>query len=287
MISSWDDLRHLEALERLGSAKAAGRELGVAPSTVYRRVSALEQAVGFACLVRGKGITPAGRELADLARSTGASLRGIAARARVRREEARGTVTLTTIDGFAPLLVKPLGELSAANPMLKVHVHISDTGISLRKGEAEIGLSLVQSPRGELVGRRLFGIRFGVYGTRDLAAAPERARWVVLGAPLEGSWLGRWEQAHVPSERVAAATASRRLFVELVAAGVGIGLLPVPLAEGCPELVEIPSFRASTGGLERPAWLLFAPELRHDARVSTVVRVIAKHLRKQSVGAGA
>lgn len=278
MISSWDDLRHLEALERLGSAKAAGRELAVAPSTIYRRVSALEQSVGFACLVRGKGITPAGRELAELARSTGASLRGIAARALGRRDEARGTVTLTTLDGFAPLLSRPLAELSATHPLLKVHVHLSDTGLSLRRGEAEIGLSLVESPRGALVGRKLFRIRFGVYGTRDHAADPSRARWVVLGPPVEGSWLGRWEKAHVPSERVAAATASRRLFVDLVAAGVGIGLLPAPLADGRPELVEIPSFRASTAGLERPAWLLFAPELRRDARVSAVVRAVARHL---------
>ncbi|MRG97122.1 LysR family transcriptional regulator [Polyangium spumosum] len=282
MISSWDDLRHLEALERLGSAGAAGRELGVAASTVYRRIAALEQSVGFTCLVRGKGVTPAGRELAELARCTGTSLRGIAQRAKEQREEARGSVTLTTVDGFAPLLMAPLAELSASYPSLRVHVHISDAGLSLRKNQAELGLSLVQTPPSTLIGRKLFPIRFGVYGTATHVDAPERARWVVLGPPLEGSWLGRWENQHVPSGKIAAATASRRLFVDLVAAGVGIGLVPAPLAELRSELVELTSYRPLTAGLERPAWLLFPPELRQDVRVSTVAKVVAKHLTRST-----
>jgi DNA-binding transcriptional LysR family regulator len=280
MLSSWDDLRYLEAFERLGSAAAAGRELGVAPSTVYRRVTTLEGSVGFSCLVRGKGITSAGRELAEFARSTGATLAGIARRAKQQHEELRGTVTLTTIDGFAPLLAAPLADLSATYPHLRVDVHISDTGLSLRKNQADIGLSLLDTPPATLVGRRLFAIRFGVYGTRTLAADPEQARWVVLGHPLQKSWLGVWESSHAPRHKIAAATASRRLFVEMVAAGAGIGLLPAPLADSHPDLVEIRSFRPLTAGLQRPAWLLFAPELRDDARVSRVVRALARHLQR-------
>lgn len=280
MISSWDDLRHLEAFERLGSASAAGRELGVAASTVYRRIAALEASVGFACLVRGKGITPAGRELAELARATDVSLRGIEQRAKERHEDARGTVTLTTLDGFAPLLGPPLRELSADYPHLRVDVHISDTGLSLRKHQADIGLSLVQTPPGALIGRKLFSIRFGVYGVPALTAEPDRARWVVLGHPLEGSWLGRWEREHVPPSKIAAATASRRLLVDLVASGVGIGLLPAPLADPLSGLVELTSYRPLTAALERPAWLLFTPDLRGDARVATVVKVLARHLRR-------
>lgn len=278
MLSSWDDLRHLEALERLGSASAAARELGVAASTVYRRVAALEQAVGFACLVRGKGITTAGRELAALARSTGASLQSIAQRARTQRAEVRGEITLTTLDGFAPLLMAPLAELSASHPNLHVDVHISDTGLSLRKNQAELGLSLVEKPPGTLIGRKLFTIGFAVYGTRARVAEIERARWVVLGAPLENSWVGLWEAEHVPRGRIAASTASRRLFVDLVAAGVGLGLLPTLLADGHPELVELTAYRASTAALQRPAWLLYPPELRQDVRVAAVMKILSKHL---------
>jgi DNA-binding transcriptional LysR family regulator len=278
VISSWDDLRHLEAFERLGSATAAGRELEVAPSTVYRRIAALEGAVGFVCLVRGKGLTPAGRELAGLARNTATSLRGIARRATEERVEARGVVTLTTIDGFGPLLSAPLAELSARHPRLSVHVHVSDTGLSLRKGQAEVGLALLQKPPGTLVGRRLFPVRFGVFASRSMVSDAESARWVVLGPPLEKSWLGQWETKHVPRAKVASSSASRRLLIEMVASGVGIGLLPVPLAEQDPNLVELPAFRARAAELTRPAWLLFAPELRGDARITAVMEVLTRHL---------
>ncbi|MGZ3420094.1 MAG: LysR family transcriptional regulator [Polyangiales bacterium] len=275
---SWDDLRHLEALERLGSATAAGRELGVAASTIYRRVAGLEAAVGFVCLVRGKGVTPAGRELAALARTTGVALSGIARRALEQRDEVRGSVTLTTIDGFAPLLVAPLAALAASHPRLRVDVHISDAGLSLRRRQAEVGLSLLETPPPVLVGRKLFAVRFGVYGTKDLAQAPERARWVTLGAPLHTSWLGRWESEHVPKDKIAVATASRRLLVDLVSSGAGIGLLPVPLAD--PNLVEIKSFSAKTTELTRTAWLLTHPDVRDDARVRAVMKTLATHLRK-------
>jgi DNA-binding transcriptional LysR family regulator len=282
MLSSWDDLKYLEALHRLGSASAAGRELGVAPSTVYRRIVALETSVGFACVARGSGVTAAGRELVELARHTVTSLSEIAKRTRSRREEVAGTVILTTLDGFAPLLAAPLAELAHAHPRLRVDVHISDTGLSLRKRQADIALSLAAEPRPDLIAAKLFSIRFGVYGTRTLAAAPSAARWVVLGSPLERSWLAAWEQDNVPSEKIAAATASRRLLVELVQAGAGLGLLPAPLADGHPDLVELTQFREGTSSLTRNACLLYPADLKREARIATVVRVIIKHLRTGS-----
>jgi len=49
----WDDLRYLEALTRHGSATAAAREIGVAVSTVYRRLGALEESLGGPVVVKG------------------------------------------------------------------------------------------------------------------------------------------------------------------------------------------------------------------------------------------
>ncbi|AKT36463.1 LysR family transcriptional regulator [Chondromyces crocatus] len=282
MISSWDDLRYLEAFERLGTAGAAGRELGVAASTIYRRVAALEQSVGFPCLVRGRGITPAGRELAQLARTTGNSLQSIAQRASEQRDEVRGPVVFATLDGLEPLLSAPFAELSILHPQLRVDVHITAACPSQRDPPADLALTLLRKPPPTYVGRKLLTIRFGVYGTRALASDPERARWVVLGEPLDKSWIGRWEREHVPREQVAAVTTSRRMFLDLVTAGAGVGLLPEALAENHPELVELTSYRERSADLERPAWLLVPPELRNDVRITTVVKVLSKHLRRSS-----
>jgi DNA-binding transcriptional LysR family regulator len=275
---SWDDLRILEAVDRLGSARSAGHELGVAASTVYRRLASLESTVGFSCVLPGQGLTPAGRELAKLARGTGDALRALAQRANAERVDVRGVVRLTTIDGFAPLLTPAIADLANRYPNLRIEIHVSDVGLSLRKGQADIGLALLADAPPSLVGRKLFPIRFAVYARSGFPVDPRQARWVVLGPPLEASWLGEWEAKHVPRDRIVAATASRRLLVEMVAGGVGLGLLPAPLAEGRSDLVELEAFRARTNGLTRHAWLLYPETLRRDVRVAAVVGVLVSHL---------
>lgn len=278
MRPSLDDLRYLEALDRLRTATAAGRDLGVAPSTVYRRIAALEREVGFPCLARTRGITPAGRELAQLARTTIVTLAEIGRRARLQRESLTGTITLTTIDGFVPLLVKPLAALAARYPLLRVDVHVSEAGLSLRRQEADLGLALLDRPPPVLVGRKLFPVPFGVFGTHELAADPDRARWVVLGPPSHTSWLGRWERAHVPRDRIALATPSRRLLVDLISQGVGIGLMASRLAVDRPELVELRTYRAATAPLAVSAWLLAHPDRRRDPRIALVMKELARML---------
>ena len=51
--TSWDDLRFLLAVHRDRSFFAAGKSLGVAPSTVARRVEAIERRLGRVLVHRG------------------------------------------------------------------------------------------------------------------------------------------------------------------------------------------------------------------------------------------
>ncbi len=277
---SWDDLRHLEAVERLGSAAAAGRELGVAVSTVYRRVSALEEALDVRCYVRGEGVTPVARELAALARKTLSGLVEIRRRTREDHGEVRGRVTVTTIDGFMPLLIEPLRVLARRFPELQIDLDISNSGLSVRKGEAEIALSAVARPGNQLVGRRLFPIEFGVFGVPELVEQYRSASWITLAAPLHNTQIARWERSALPEGRVAISTASRRSFNDLVSAGVGIGVMPRKLAALDPVLVEVESYREATQELTTPAWLLTHPQLQKSTLVSTVLRTIADFLSR-------
>jgi DNA-binding transcriptional LysR family regulator len=130
------------------------------------------------------------------------------------------------------------------------------------------------------VGRKLFPVRFGVYANPTLAPRPDDARWVVLGSPLERSWLGKWEAEHVPKHRVAASTASRRLLLEMVSAGVGIGLVPEKLAVGRTDLVRLSQWNGRVAELTRQSWLLFPPALRDDARVKALMSVLTRHLSR-------
>jgi len=276
---SWDDLRHLESLDRLGSASAASRELGVAPSTIYRRITALEQAIGVVCYSqREGGVTRVGRELAELARKTKHSLSSIRQHAVESQESIGGQLTFTTLDGFAPLLTEPLAVLTQMYPELSIVLDVSPTGSSIRKGEADIALTSVDQPPRQLVGRKLFTAECGVYGTREHAEDPEHAPWVVLGPPLSASPLGRWERQQAKQTRIAVATSSRLTLNRLVAGGVGIGAIPHLLAAAHAELVEIESFREHAASLKIPAWLLTHPDLRASAAVKAVFQVVGDAL---------
>ncbi|MGH1346518.1 MAG: LysR family transcriptional regulator [Nannocystales bacterium] len=276
---SWDDLRHLECLDRLGSASAASRELGVAPSTLYRRITALEQAVGVVCYSqREGGVTRVGKELAELARKTKLSLSTIRQNAIESQESVSGQLTFTTLDGFAPLLSEPLAALTRMHPNLEIVLDVSPTGSSIRKGEADIALTSVDQPPRQLVGRKLFTAECGVYGTPEHVENLDDAPWVVLGPPLSASPLGRWEREQAKRTRIAVATSSRLTLNRLVAAGVGIGAIPHLLAAHHPELLEIESYREHASVLKIPAWLLTHPDLRASAAVKAVFGVVGDAL---------
>ena len=276
---SWDDLRFLESLDRLGSATAASRELGVAPSTLYRRIAALEEASGVVCYSqREGGVTRVGRELAELARKTRSSLVRVLRHANEVKGEIKGKVTLTTLDGFAPLLTEPLARLGELHPELEIVLDVSPRGSSIRKGEADIALTSLDQPPRQLVGRKLFTAQCSVYGLPVHADAWEDAPWVVLGPPLHASPLGRWERARARRTRVAVATASRLTLNRLVAAGVGLGAIPHLLAREYPELVEVEALRTDSPDLKLPVWLLTHPDLRGTSAVKAVMQVLGDAL---------
>ncbi|MDQ3037331.1 MAG: LysR family transcriptional regulator, partial [Myxococcota bacterium] len=98
----WDDLRVLLAIERAGSIARAARALGVAVSTVYRRLEALEAEHGLRAFDRQGGDvtwTETGRALVELAREVERRVGDVEARA--RDGESAGIVTLTAPDVIA------------------------------------------------------------------------------------------------------------------------------------------------------------------------------------------
>ena len=77
----WNDLRHVLALKREGSFAAAGRRLGLDPTTVARRLRAIERTLGARLFERGTEgemrPTPAGEVTADRAEAVEAEIGGL------------------------------------------------------------------------------------------------------------------------------------------------------------------------------------------------------------------
>jgi DNA-binding transcriptional LysR family regulator len=271
---SWDDLRYLEALVRQGGAPKAARELGVAASTVYRRIAALEKEIGSQCIVRGATdieLTETGRTLLGIARRTQTELVEARGAARERSESVRGVIGLTTVEEFLPLLVDPLAELAARYPELRIELHLADSGPSVRRREVDMAIGVMHHPPSGLWGRRLFRIEFGVFGTATQASASS-LRWIVRGSSVQHAPEAQWERKQ--AELIAIESESRIAMLTFVRNGVGVALIARRLAALYPELEEVESFRDSSRELTRDAWLLVHPDRRTDARV----RVLSKAL---------
>src|SRR6186713_2404712 len=143
---SWDDLRILLAVHRDKSFLAAGKTLGVAASTIARRVEAVERSLGRVLVHRGNDGTQLDSDALRLVALAEELELGLDSLIRDERNaEVSGTVRVSLSEGFVRPLVPLLARLHAKHPALRVEV-ISESRIAdLARGEADIGIRIARS----------------------------------------------------------------------------------------------------------------------------------------------
>ena len=256
---SWDDLRALEALDRLGDVRSAARETRQSLSTFYRRIGALEAGLGQLCLNRRADettLTPFGTSLAHIGRQVRGGLNGVFSRLRADEAVIAGTVSLTTVEALVPLVEPALVALTAAHPGLSIDLHPGDTGPSVRRREVDVALGVMKRPPEGCWGRRVGVLDAGVFGT--VASLKKPRRWVLRAASEASSPESAWERTHVTE--TPAFRAPFHTMVSLCVAGAGLALMPRLIAE----------HHASTRLLQRPLWCLTHPDLRKSTRVQAL-----------------
>jgi DNA-binding transcriptional LysR family regulator len=170
----WDDLRVFLAVARRGRLQAAGRTLGLDPTTAGRRIAALEAVLGTALFERsseGYALNEAGRGL--LAHAEAMEAQALAA-ADVRGEAERlsGTVRIGAPDGVSNyLLVDACDTLSRDNPELQVQVVALPRIFSLSTREADLTITVAPPAVGRLTVHKVADYELGLYASADLIAS--------------------------------------------------------------------------------------------------------------------
>ncbi|OJH42105.1 LysR family transcriptional regulator [Cystobacter ferrugineus] len=277
----WDDLRYFLAVHRHGTHAAAGRSLHVAPTTIGRRLAALEEALGVKLFQR----TPDGLVLGE----SGQVLRAHAERveAEVLASErsltgadrrVSGPVRLTAGDGMATHVLAPrLAELQLVHPELRVELRADNLAVDLSRREADVALRLFRPREQSLIARRLAPFTFGVYGGEPYFARRGRpsgmkdaARhdWLGPESAQDGTPPGQWLRRHIPDARVVLRSSATTVLMSACAAGQGLAVFPELLAASDPRLVPVlPRAALPT----RELWAVTHQDLRHSARVSAVM----------------
>ncbi|MBZ5708758.1 LysR family transcriptional regulator [Nannocystis pusilla] len=289
----WRDLRIALALARHVSLNEAGRALRLDPTTISRRISALEATTGTALFVRdaeGWRLTEAGRRVVDAAGRMATEVRELARDLEAASERAVGTVRLTTLDYIAASFLAPrLPLLRARHPELVLDLRCTEQVLDLVAGQADVALRVLRPTEAGVRVRRLAQVSLGLFGLRsyvehhglDPLPPAAEAELVILGPPDSRLPEMRWMRALVPRGRVAAATNDVPTSYSLVRAGVGLGVMTLAAAEGHPELVRLDR---DAPPLERALWRVVPEALADAPKIRAVVDWIDEVAEDVGVG---
>jgi len=293
----WDDVRIFLALARGRTLARAAASVGVDATTIGRRLTALEHALGTALFDRrrdGMSLTAAGEQLVPLAEETERGAAGLFAAANNLEAEAVGVVRLTTPPVVAELLVVPLlPELARRHPKIQLELDASIGFADLTRREADLALRLRKPSSGDLVVTRLFAAAYGLFASRSLAdrlgAVAKLSAIPFIGwtAELAGIPAATWATRHVDPNAVVLRAGS--LATQLAAAREGFGVLLAPAAVAriydlVPVAVRGDAKRAAAQAPHEEIWLVGHRALRNVPRVAAVWELLA-HGAPKLVGA--
>jgi DNA-binding transcriptional LysR family regulator len=239
-LASWDDVRLFLALARARTVGGAARALAVDASTVSRRLVGLEETLGATLFERsrdGIAATKATEDLLPVAEEIEQVMMRFTRAAEGLEREVAGLVRVTCPPDVAEVIVAPLlAELLARHPALRVDLEPGEAVLDLTRSEADLALRTVRPTRGDLVVTRLAHVRWILVAAPALAKklgtlrAWTDAPWVSWGERLASIKPARWLAKHVRGTEPAVRSDSLTMQLAVVAAGVGIALVPAPSA---------------------------------------------------------
>jgi len=243
---NWDDLRLLLAVSRRGSFLQAGQLLGIAASTVSRRLTQLEAALGELLVERGvEGcwLTSRGQSLVEVALAAEAGLRRqAAADLSGVQTELYGSVLVSAGEGFSSCVLEAASRFTSLHPRCSVELLVTADFHKIVRGVADIAVRTAHLGEPSLIYRPIGKLAYGVFAD---AGYLKRSPGVTLATAVNIALLPPLDM--LPQMRVAKAAGLDRAQIsvnsfavqlESVRQGMGVAVLPRILAKGLTELFQ-------------------------------------------------
>jgi DNA-binding transcriptional LysR family regulator len=282
---SSSDVEVVLALVRARTLAEAGERLAVDASTVFRSLQRIEKGLGQRLFERSRmGYRPL--ELAQVLARHGeqleVQLESARSAAQASPEQVSGSVRITTTDTILHGLVAPaLKSLQATHPLLSYELHAGNELASLTRRDADIAVRATRRPPQHLVGRHVGPIRVALFAARKGAprrfdaAIAGKLDWIAPDDALPEHPSVVWRKKHFPKVSPRYRVNSILTVAEMVALGMGVGLLPMFLAKQRNDLVALTQVLDEC---QTELWLLTHTESRHLRRVSTVFSHLAEQM---------
>lgn len=285
----WDDVRVFLDVARTGNLSQTARRLRIDHSTVSRRISQFETALGAGVFERsrtGFRLNELGERLLARAEAIESAVIGIRSEVGAETAAAAGTVRLATMEGIASLYLAPrLLRLKEAAPDLHLELITSPQVIHVNRREADLFLSFFKPPGQGLVSERIGSFGLSLFGTPAYLARKgtpstreelKQHDFVTYVDDLIQVDAVRWLRDVV--EEAPAVFTSNSMIAQLNAAAGGLGLVLLPrfaVHDGS-ALVPVLPDGVST---KREIWLNVHHDLQFAPRIKTVVAFLKRQVQ--------
>ena len=282
--TSWDDFRLVKAIAETRSLTGAADKLAFNHSTVFRRLGALEEALGAKLFERsrnGYNTTSAGEDMVALAQRMGEEIDAFERKAAGRDDKPAGELRVTTNDTMLVHLLTPVfAGFVKAYPDIKLDIIVANQPLNLSRRDADVAVRATREPPETLVGRRISEIVWSRYApdTAGFDTADPKARWVGYGESLANLAVARLMEEEVGAGRIPYRVNTLLSMAQAIAAGIGMGILPCFIGDTFPGLARTGALITNSGA---SLWLLTHPDLRHSARVRAFMDHAGAELMKK------
>ncbi|MEQ8229994.1 MAG: LysR family transcriptional regulator [Rhodospirillales bacterium] len=294
----WDKLRVFHAVAEAGSFTRAGEDLHLSQSAVSRQISALEDSLRvplFHRHARGLILTEQGELLFRTAHDVFSKLAMVEARIAENKDEAQGSLTVTTTVAFGSIWLTPrMSEFKTLYPDIDVTLALADTELDLSMRQADVAIRLAPPKQPDLIQRYLMTMHYHVYASADYLAAhgtPQRPQdlddhdLIVYGdgarPPVENlNWLlTAGAKPGTRREPVLRVNSIYGIF-RAVQAGLGIGAVPDYMSREVSNLKEVlPELR----GPSIEAYFVYPEELRNSKRITVFRDFLVDRLNPENL----
>ena len=278
---SWDDLAAILAVARARSIRKAADALGVAHTTLARRIEAAEASLGIVAFIRsvqGYALTEVGQvvvahveRMAEEAESLHRSVAGgdVSPRGIVRVSLPPAVLTYC--------LMESLPKFHRQFPLIDLDFDTQYGYSDLDRHEADIAIRYQQSPKDHLVGTCVGTSHEYAYASEALAKRFRAGEAVgLIGWSRRAAFLKRAAVFGLGENRIQHVCVDVHGQAALAAKGLGIAILPSMVGDRSKTLRRLfPKIYHPTN----PIWVLSHPDLRRSIRVRTVSAFLIETLK--------
>jgi DNA-binding transcriptional LysR family regulator len=284
----WSLWRSFLAILRHGSLSGAARALDVAQPTIRRHLDELETTLGTPLFTRspnGLAATELALSLREAAQTMDSAAALLVRTASAGAGAVAGTVRIAASDIIGVEILPPiLAVLTARHPALTFELTLSNRIEDILRHDADIAIRMTRPAQDGLLARKIGTIPLGLFARDTWIAchgAPASLPTLIAAGGLIGydrdpSMIRALGQFGVPAKPADFGFRSDSDLAQLAAvrAGLGVGIVQMPLAARDPQLRHV--LPGIVPALE--TWLVTHPNLRGVSRVRATLDGLAEGL---------